>query len=785
MLDALSAKLAHWAINRPVAVLVFSLGVVLASLLGVKNLYFTSNYRIYFSEDNPRLETLQEIEARFSERDTILLVLAPEDGDVFARDNLQLIVDITDEAWQTPYSTRVDSIANFQHTYSDDGDLIVESLFEYIDELEDDDIRRRKEVALGERSLLHRLINADASVTGVLITVSRPGDDEFGEIRDIMDFVHGLRDQISSQRPDVKVAVTGTVASDAAFAEASIQDSLKLFPLAALVMTGALLLMLRSVLGTVLTLLIIGLSVAVSLGFAGYMGYAISPATAAGPTVILTMAIADSVHVLVSYFNALRRGIGKNAALAESLRVNLNPMLVTSLTTAIGFLSLNLSDVPPFRALGNIVAVGVMAAFFFAGTYLPAMIRMLPVKPPRAAGAKESPRMRRLAEFILDHTKLMMLGFTAIVLATLAWIPKNQLNDVLLYYFSEDFEFRRDTDFTTENLTGMYFIEYGLSAGEENGINNPAFMRELDRFARWFREQEEVLHVNVVTDVVKRVNKAMNDDAWRSYVIPGDPDSVAQLLLVYEMSLPYGLDLNDQVDVTRSGVRMTVTTRTLSSAELIALEERAQAWLLSHSSQMDATLPTGGFTLFSHVAEQNIRSMLLATAIALVLISDLLILALSSVPFGLLSLIPNFLPIAMGFGVWGVTMGEIGLSLSIVSSMTLGIVVDDTVHMLSKYLRARRELGLSSRDAVIYAYETVGGALVITSAVLVLGFLVLATSDFNLNATMGMLTALIIALALFVDLFFLPPLLVLLDKITHLVDEDDEDPYATMKRVAK
>ncbi|NNM01258.1 MAG: MMPL family transporter, partial [Gammaproteobacteria bacterium] len=357
---------------------------------------------------------------------------------------------------------------------------------------------------------------------------------------------------------------------------------------------------------------------------------------------------------------------------------------------------------------------------------------------------------------------------------------------VLLYYFSEDFEFRRDTDFTTENLTGMYFIEYGLSAGEENGINNPAFMRELDGFARWFREQEEVLHVNVVTDVVKRVNKAMNDDEWRSYVIPDDPDSVAQLLLVYEMSLPYGLDLNDQVDVQRSGVRMTVTTRTLSSAELIQLEERAHGWLVRHSSQMDATLPTGGFTLFSHVAEQNIRSMLLATAIALVLISDLLILALSSVPFGLLSLVPNFLPIAMGFGVWGVTVGEIGLSLSIVSSMTLGIVVDDTVHMLSKYLRARRELGLTSRDAVLYAYETVGGALVITSAVLVLGFLVLATSDFNLNATMGMLTAMIIALALFVDLFFLPPLLVLLDKITHLVDEDDDDdPHATMKRVAK
>ncbi|KPJ89223.1 MAG: hypothetical protein AMJ53_15950 [Gammaproteobacteria bacterium SG8_11] len=137
----------------------------------------------------------------------------------------------------------------------------------------------------------------------------------------------------------------------------------------------------------------------------------------------------------------------------------------------------------------------------------------------------------------------------------------------------------------------------------------------------------------------------------------------------------------------------------------------------------------------------------------------ILIIALRSIKIGFISLIPNLVPAAMGFGLWGLLVGEVGLALSVVAGMTLGIVVDDTVHFLSKYLRARRENHLPAPDAVRYAFTTVGMALLTTTIVLVVGFLILAQSSFQLNAGMGMLTSIVISFALLADFLFLPPLL--------------------------
>ena len=168
--------------------------------------------------------------------------------------------------------------------------------------------------------------------------------------------------------------------------------------------------------------------------------------------------------------------------------------------------------------------------------------------------------------------------------------------------------------------------------------------------------------------------------------------------------------------------------------------------------------------MFAHLGRRNIVAMLLGTTIALVGISFVLVLALRSLRLGLASLVPNLAPCALGFGIWGLTVGEVGVSLSMVTAMTLGIVVDDTVHFLSKYRRARLELGCAPPDAVRIAFRTVGRALVTTSLVLVAGFVVVSLSSFELNVGMGRLTALVIALALFADFFLLPPLLMKIDR---------------------
>ena len=520
-------------------------------------------------------------------------------------------------------------------------------------------------------------------------------------------------------------------------------------------------LQLRGLGGTVGTFLTILLSIMSAMGVAGWMGIKLSPPAMSAPTIILTLAVADCVHILSNWMHKVRQGEHRNAAMKESLRINFSPVFLTSLTTAIGFLSLNFSDAPPFHDLGNISAMGVMFAWFYAIFFLPALVSILPVRE-KTEKSFGTTAMNHFAEWVIRSRAFLLPVMLVIIAATISVIPKNELNDVFVEYFDERVEFRTDTDFVVENLTGMYWIDFSLDAGESGGISEPGFLAKIQKFTEWLREQPEVIHVNTLTDIFKRVNRSMHgdDDSW--YRLPERRELAAQYLLLYEMSLPYGLDMNNQIDIAKQRTRLSATLETISTANMLELEDRIAMWLDENAPALKAVgaSPT---VMFSHIGMRNIVSMLGGTAIALVAISLILIYFFKSFRYGLLSLIPNIAPAGMAFGIWGLVDGEIGLGLSVVAAMTLGIVVDDTIHFMSKYLRARHERGLDAINAVRYAFSTVGVALWTTSVALVAGFMVISTSSFQLNAAMGLLVSVIIALALFVDFLLLPAMLIRFD----------------------
>ena len=250
-----------------------------------------------------------------------------------------------------------------------------------------------------------------------------------------------------------------------------------------------------------------------------------------------------------------------------------------------------------------------------------------------------------------------------------------------------------------------------------------------------------------------------DDQSW--YQIPEDRELAAQYLLLYEMSLPYGLDLNNQLNIDKSAVRLTVTIKNVGSREMVALEDRAREWMAENGPDIRLTAASPSL-MFAHIGETNMKSMIKSIFLAFVIISGILVFALKSLRLGLISLLPNILPALVGFGFWSLISGEINLALSIVSSMTLGIIVDDTVHFLSKYQYARKD-GMDAEAAVRYAFASVGRALMITTIVLALGFSMLMFSAFRLNSDMGMATSLVIVIALIIDFFLLPPMLLWLD----------------------
>jgi predicted RND superfamily exporter protein len=729
---------------------------------GAQHLTFTNDYRVFFGEENPQLLAFENLQDTYAKNDNVMFILVPADGEVFTRETLGAVAWLTERAWETPYSTRVESLTNYQHTSAEEDDLIVEDLGYQVESLEPSALERIRDIALGEPVLINRLVSKRAHVTGVNVTIELPGIDPIAENPEVVDFVRELRTEFRASFPEIDVRLTGIVMMNQAFPEASQYDMQVLFPLMLLLFVIVLYFWVKEFSGTIATFIIIVFSIVGAMGMAGWLGIALTPPSFSAIMIIPTMAIADSVHVLMNYLQMRRRGETRHEAMVDSIRINFQPVFLTSVTTAIGFLSMNFSDAPPFHDLGNIVAMGVMIAFALSVTFLPVLMMLLPGR--ELSGETASSRMmQRLAEFVILRRRRLLLGMGLGSLLLIACVPLNELNDNFVKYFSEKIEFRRDADFASQNLGGLYLVEYSLESGEEGGISDPGFQRKIEDFANWYREQPEVIHVNVIADTFKRLNKSMHGDDPDWYRLPEERELAAQYLLLYEMSLPYGLDLNNQINIDKSATRMTVMLYNMTTKKVLALEQRARQWLLDNaptSMHNEAASPT---IMFSHIGARNIRSMLLGTTVALILISVILVFALRSVKIGLLSLIPNLIPAALAFGVWGLAVGQVGLALSVVTGMTLGIVVDDTVHFLSKYLRARREKGLDAADAVRYAFNTVGLALVVTSVVLVAGFVVLTFSAFVLNSNMAFMTAVTIIIAIVADFLLLPPLLMAID----------------------
>jgi predicted RND superfamily exporter protein len=731
------------------------LGALAAS--GARFIEFKNDYQYFFREDNPQLRAFEELQEIYTKNDNTLIVVAPKSGKVFSADTLAAVGEITERAWQLPFATRVDSITNFQYTQAEEDDLIVDDLVDLEREYSKPELDALEATALAEPLLRRRLISDEAHVTAIFVrhTVPRKAPDEQTQAALA---ARELAAEIESKYPGHAVYLTGGVMLSNSFFEASVQDLSTLVPLMYVILLVTALLFLRSFWGMLITLVIIVLSSSTAMGLSGWLGIPITSASSSAPTVIMTLAVADSIHLLVTLFQSMRKGMSKQEAMTESMRVNLSPVFLTSLTTVIGLLALNLSDVRPFNDLGNISTIGVTAAFLYTIILLPPLVAIFPIGRGQAVPDASRPIVK-LGELVISRrTPLLWLGAGLIFFLSLM-VSRNELNDEFVKYFDEDFAFRTDTDFVSENLSGIYTMEFSLSSGEESGISNPDYLEDVEAFANWARAQPDVQHVFAITDTFKRLNKNMHGDDPEWYRLPDRRDLAAQYLLLYEMSLPYGLDLNDTINVEKSSTRLIITADNVTAVRMRELQRQSEEWLRKNTPETMWTTAASTNLMFSHISERNIKSSIMGALIALFLIAAVLAISFRSVKFGLISIIPNLAPALMAFGIWGIAVGRIDVGNAVVLTMALGIIVDDSVHFLSKYLRARRESQMSSEEAVRYAFSTVGSALVVTSFILVAGFLVLTLSPFGLNAGMGMLTAIVLLVALGADLLFLPPML--------------------------
>lgn len=738
----------------PKSILISLLLLMFICLLGATNLTFRGDYKVFFSQDNQQKIDFEISQDTFSKNESISIIITTKSKDIFNEKDLKTIKDITEESYTIPFVTKVDSITNFQNLISSEDEMEIKDLVPNEFKYSPNELINVKETALKEQELLNSLISKDGKVTVVNATINLPIKNQTELNNDVVVYTKNMLSKYEND--NISIELSGIIKLNDTFFTSSVNDSQTLFPIMFFVIGLVLVLLLKSFKAMFFTFFIIFASIASTMGISGYLGFFISVATVNVPIIIMTLAVADSIHILSSYKDYRKENSNLDSVI-KSLKLNLKPIFITSFTTTIGFLTLNFSKVPILNDLGNMVSIGVIFACIYSLLLLPALLILFPIDFKESKN-KSNLLWSNLNIFINKNYKLISILFLFIMPISLHFSMQNNLNDVVIEYFDKKNEFRKTADYQEKNLSGFSNIDFTLKSNEEYGINNPIFLNAVDEFSEWLSSQKEVGHVLTYSNTIKRINKNINNnnDYFR---IPENKEIASQYLLLYEMSLPYGFDLYSQISIDKSKLRISASLDNMGSKEFIEFEKRALSWWESKGYEYElsaASLPL----IFAYISEINMESMFTGTVTALLIISLLIAIVLKSIKLGLISLVSNLLPIMIGFSIWYIISGNINMGLSVVIALTMGIVVDDTVHFLSKYQHYNKY----NKSSILGAYQSTGNALIITTLILFFGFLTLSFSNFTLNSEMGLLTSIVVLFALIVDLIILPSLLKVIDR---------------------
>ena len=746
---------------RPLCIIISIL--ILAGLAqGLSKINFNPDINAFFPENDTLTTSHLSIEDTYSSMDNAVIGIGVKEGTVFTNEVLSLIEDLTEKAWKTPHSLRVDSLSNYSYVSADGDDLYIEPFLEGSSTY-DLKTLKEKELIIEEEELAYgAIISKDKKTSLINIVFDPPRKDIESEYQESLNYVLGFLEEARKNHPEVDLIISGIVYMEYQSPMLLKAQMPKLMPTAILVILLTLFLLLRSLVAVAGSFLVILMSVVSAMGSIGFMSGDIAQPFIMVPILIATLAVADCVHLFTLYFQNLDSSRKSKEAMLESLKLNLQPLFLTSLTTAIGFLSLNLAPVEPLRGIGNGVAVGVFLAFIFTVLLLAPIVSYFNVKQSKNINFQKN-IARKLGRFSIKNYKRLLVIVPVISCFLMAFIPLNKTNDNPLEFYSERYTTSAaDSKWISQRIGGTFPVSYELNS--QGIVSDPEFLREVDKFSEWLASNKEVLHVSSLSKIMKNLNKTLHGKQEEWNIIPTEPDLSAQYLFFYEMSLPYGLDLTNSISQNKESIKLVASLKELGSLEYREFAKRVENYASQNMPEDMVSIGTGTRPIFAFMSNMLITQLTYALGIGIVLITATIILFFRSLRYGMLTSVTNLLPIGVAFGIWAIVSGEISMLVGIGMGTTLGIIVDFTVHFLSKYLHARRQKNLSAEEAVEYAFETVGFALIITSFSLILGFLVLLQAFFIPIHGFVLFSSIAFLSALIIDLLLFPALLITWDK---------------------
>lgn len=730
---------------------------------GLRHFQEKYDVRIWFRETDPLIKTLNSFERQFGNDESIVVALHSDKG-IFNPTVATALRNITEEMWKVPEVIRVESLTNYNFSFAEGDDIFVESFF-HEDDLTADYLKERKEIALNHEVMPNYLISEDGKAAMIFarLVPTLTGSPSYATIVSETDRI--LKKYQDDE--NFKTYVVGEAAVNDAFRSVANNDGAIFLPSLFLLIIIYLLFTFRSFVAMLLPFGVTLLSLVTTFGLAFSMGFTFNNIMSILPAILIAISIADSVHILVTYFNFRGEGMAGEEAAYFALHKNFIPTFLTSISTMIGFFSLTLTELVPVKELGLLAGIGCFFAWMITVFLMGPVMYFINFKVPKhfenLTGAGESsinPRALKLAHFLNHHKGKILIAMSCFSLISILLSSQINVNSNPYEYFTQNQPIRQANDFIKDVFGGNTGPEFIIDSGRDEGIKDPEFLKKVEAFKNKVNALPYVNKTVDIIDIIKDMNRNLNGGEESFYSLPDDQNVIAEELFLYSMSLPQGMDLNNRMTLKNDKIRMSVLWSIYDTRGWLTHIDELLEIGKSEGLNLQAT---GKFYLFQRMMDYIVWTFVISITMAMFLVAALMMLVFRSFKIGLLSLIPNVLPLILGAAIMVVAGVDLNIGSALVFSVCLGIAVDDTIHFLSNYYRLKKE-GMDEITIMGSIFTYTGSALIVTTTILASGFGIYYFGDFVPNVNFGMLCALVLTGALAIDLFFLPALLFYIDE---------------------
>lgn len=752
------SKIAAFLVYRPWLNLFIGLLLIVGASLGLMKLKSDFSYRIWFKSDNPYLVEFDKFEKMFGNDENVAIVVHSENG-IFDVESIKFIQKLTQELWTVPEVIRVDSLTNYNWTDANEDGITVDPLFPDEFEVTAADIRNKQPKVMANELLPGYLISKDGK-TSIIYAPLQPAIDKSPNFKEVTLGARALAEKYKDQG-DHQLYVLGTAAINYGFEEIGQQDMGKVMPVVLGMMLLFLLISFKRISATILPFIVIIAVIVMTLGVSGFIGLQFNNLTSAVTPILIAITIACTVHLLFTFFSARQAGYDRKQAAVISVEKNFLAILLTELTTVIGFVSNGASDVVPLTHMGYMAAIGTLLAWVMTMLILVPLLSLLPIKVKQKA---DKVGIDQPATWAVNYVSwvgrnglAIIITFSLLTVGAVYLATKNEVNSDPLKYFAKDVPVRVADEFAEQHLGGQQSLEIVINSGSPEGIKDPEFLRKAGEFQTWLDAQPYVSKTISLLNILKDTNRALNGGTQDQYKLPESREWAAQELFVYTMSMPQGMDLNNRMTIDNGAIRLTALSTLHDSNTVLAEIDRIE----KKAKEIGVDAQVTGKTLLGHsVNPLVVNSFISSIAIAFFIIAVFLTLVFRSIKLGLLSMVPNIIPLFFGAAVMSLLNKPLDVGTVLVASTCLGIAVDDTIHFMTDYYK-KMKAGYESELALAQVFTHTGPGMLIITLVLVTGFGSFVLGSFTPNINFGILTAIILSMAMVVEVLLVPAALLL------------------------